>query len=103
MLMPCQLIRLIIAFSAVNGEWTLTAKSKTIPDPLNGEPFIKLPDTQLDEIEPYVQSLLSVPKSGLHNPLKNPERCRYDPLWNHALTFQADCSLCINRTTHLCS
>lgn len=60
---------------AVNGEWGLPAKSKTIPDPLNGEPFIKLPDTQLDEIDPFVQSLRAVPKSGLHNPLKNPERC----------------------------
>ena len=27
-----------------------------------------------DEIEPYVQSLRSIPKSGMHNPLKNPER-----------------------------
>lgn len=59
----------------MNGEWSLSAKSKSIPDPLNGEPFIKLPDTQLDEIEPFVQSLRAVPKSGLHNPLKNPERC----------------------------
>lgn len=64
---------------AVNGEWGLPAKSKTIPDPLNGEPFIKLPDTQLDEIDPFVQSLRAVPKSGLHNPLKNPERCA--PSW----------------------
>jgi len=30
----------------VNGEWHLPAKSKTIPDPLNGEPFINVPDTQ---------------------------------------------------------
>lgn len=59
----------------MNGEWSLSAKSKSIPDPLSGEPFIKLPDTQLDEIEPFVQSLRAVPKSGLHNPLKNPERC----------------------------
>ncbi|EIE18461.1 aldehyde dehydrogenase [Coccomyxa subellipsoidea C-169] len=62
------------AYNLVNGEWGLPAKSKTIPDPLNGEPFIKLPDTQLDEIDPFVQSLRAVPKSGLHNPLKNPER-----------------------------
>ncbi len=41
---------------------------------MNGEPFIKLPDPQVDEIEPYVQSLRSIPKSGMHNPLKNPER-----------------------------
>jgi 1-pyrroline-5-carboxylate dehydrogenase len=48
-----------------------------IPDPLNGEVFIKCPDTQLHEIEPFVHSLKSVPKSGLHNPLKQPDRCAY--------------------------
>lgn len=46
----------------------------TMPDPLNGEPFLQCPDTQLYEIEPFVSSLRSVPISGLHNPLKNPER-----------------------------
>lgn len=72
----------------MNGEWGLTARLKTIPDPLNGEPFIKLPDTQLDEIEPFVQSLRSVPKSGLHNPLKNPERCCLLPLFHSPLTVR---------------
>lgn len=59
----------------MNGQWTSSAKSRTIPDPLNGEPFISFPDTQLSEIDPFVASLRAVPKSGLHNPLKNPERC----------------------------
>ena len=59
---------------AVNGGWHNTKGTRDIPDPMNGEAFIKLPDPQLDEIQPYVQSLRSVPKSGLHNPLKNPER-----------------------------
>lgn len=45
-----------------------------IPDPLNGENFIRCPDTQMYEIEPFVSSLKAIPKSGLHNPLKNPER-----------------------------
>lgn len=31
-------------------------------------------DTKSDEIEPFIQSLRAVPKSGLHNPLKNVER-----------------------------
>ena len=60
--------------SAVNGEWHNTKGSRDIPDPMNGEAFIKLPDPQIDEIQPYVESLRSVPKSGMHNPLKNPER-----------------------------
>jgi 1-pyrroline-5-carboxylate dehydrogenase len=41
---------------------------------MNGEPFIHIPNTQPAEIEPFVRSLRSVPKTGLHNPLKNPER-----------------------------
>lgn len=59
---------------AVYGEWVSTERYMNIPDPLNGEPFIRCPDTQLYEIEPFVSSLKAVPKSGLHNPLKNPER-----------------------------
>lgn len=45
-----------------------------IPDPLNGEPFISVPHTSTSELRPYVQQLKQVPKSGLHNPFKNPER-----------------------------
>jgi len=30
---------------------------------------------QPEETGPFVESLRAVPKSGLHNPLKNPERC----------------------------
>ncbi|KAK9861812.1 hypothetical protein WJX84_005199 [Apatococcus fuscideae] len=61
-------------YNLVNGEWQLSNTSATIPDPYNGEPFIKYPDTQSNEIEHFVKSLRSTPKSGLHNPLKNPER-----------------------------
>ena len=28
----------------------------------------------MEEVDPFVQSLLAVPKSGLHNPFKNKER-----------------------------
>jgi 1-pyrroline-5-carboxylate dehydrogenase len=31
-------------------------------------------DTQVDEIDPFVEDLRSCPKSGLHNPFKNKER-----------------------------
>ena len=34
---------------------------------------------QPDEVEPFVRSLKAVPKSGQHNPLKNPERCATEP------------------------
>ena len=33
-----------------------------------------IPDTQANELEPFIASLKSVPKSGVHNPLKNNER-----------------------------
>jgi 1-pyrroline-5-carboxylate dehydrogenase len=32
------------------------------------------PDTGINEIEPFVESLLSTPRHGLHNPFKNKER-----------------------------
>ena len=38
-----------------------------------GEPL--LVRLQPEETGPFVESLRAVPKSGLHNPLKNPERC----------------------------
>ena len=59
---------------AVDGEWQSAASSRTIPDPMNGEPFISYPDTSADEGAPFVASLRRVPKTGLHNPLKHPER-----------------------------
>ncbi|EWM24080.1 aldehyde dehydrogenase [Nannochloropsis gaditana] len=57
-------------YNLVKGGWTLPKSSVTIPDPLNGKPFLQLPDTQADEIGPYVEALKAVPKSGLHNPFK---------------------------------
>ena len=58
----------------VNGEWVGTNKYTQVIDPMTGKPMISIPDTQVDEIEPFVQSLLNVPKYGLHNPLHNKER-----------------------------
>lgn len=59
---------------AVGGRWQPSRESRVLPDPLNGEPFIAVPNTRHDELDPFVASLTAVPKSGLHNPLKNPER-----------------------------
>lgn len=58
----------------VQGEWRGTSRWTDIVDPLNGQKFIAVPDPSADEIKPFVESLHSCPKSGLHNPLKNPER-----------------------------
>ncbi|KAL3147278.1 mitochondrial membrane protein [Trebouxia sp. C0010 RCD-2024] len=62
------------AYNLVNGNWHLPAKSKSIPDPYNGEKFVQVPDPQANEVSEFVKSLKAVPKTGLHNPLKNPER-----------------------------
>jgi 1-pyrroline-5-carboxylate dehydrogenase len=35
---------------------------------------MQVPDTQVYEIEPFVDSMKATPKSGMHNPFKNPER-----------------------------
>ena len=52
----------------------MPAKTLDIPDPWTGETFITLPDPQIEEVQPYIDSLTKIPKSGLHNPYKNPER-----------------------------
>jgi len=67
-----------VCTNLVGGEWKDSASYLTLPDPMNGEPFLRCPDTgaggATGELDPFVASLMSVPKSGLHNPIKNPER-----------------------------
>lgn len=58
----------------VMGEWTGTEQYKEVIDPLTGKPMFTIPNTSMSEIEPFVESLLSVPIHGLHNPFKNKER-----------------------------
>lgn len=43
-----------------------------LPDPLHGGAFLCVPDTT--DFAPFIDSLRSCPKSGLHNPLRNPQR-----------------------------
>ena len=43
-----------------------------IIDPMNGQRFLHVPDTS-DHV-PYIEGLRGCPESGLHNPLKNPDR-----------------------------
>ena len=60
----------------VGGKWTKANSVMSIPDPLNknAQPIFTIPDTQVDELGPWFESLRKVPKSGMHNPLKNPDR-----------------------------
>ena len=58
------LTRSAVPKRAVYGEWVPAEKELVIPDPLTGEPFVGVPDTQLYEIEPYVASLKWVLPAG---------------------------------------
>ena len=60
----------------VSGQWTASNSSITIPNPLDRDaPAVcTVPDTSVEELGPFVESLRGVPKSGVHNPLKNVER-----------------------------
>ncbi len=62
-------------WNLVGGEWRSTVKEEWLKDPMNGEAFCSLPSTgEAGELEPFVKSMGECPKSGLHNPLKNPQR-----------------------------
>jgi len=61
-------------YNLVGGEWCLPENSIDIPDPMNGEAFLQVPDTASSELEPFVQGMASCSKTGLHNPFKNVER-----------------------------
>jgi 1-pyrroline-5-carboxylate dehydrogenase len=57
----------------LRGEWMDGERFREdIPDPLSGGRFLQVPDT--GDHAGYIDSLRSCPKSGLHNPFKNPQR-----------------------------
>ena len=58
----------------LGGAWASDSSTEHVVDPLNGEIFMKVPLSKGSVLDSYVTSLNSCPKSGLHNPFKNPER-----------------------------
>ena len=57
----------------VSGLWTESEQFRTdIPDPMNGELFLNVPETR--DFGAFIGNLRKCPKSGLHNPFKNPQR-----------------------------
>lgn len=58
----------------VDGKWLETKKYTEILNVLNGKINHKVSETSINEISPFIDSIQTVPKSGLHNPFKNPER-----------------------------
>lgn len=55
----------------VNGVWEGTQDYENLIDPMNGKVMGLVPLTMRDETKPFIDSLKSVPKYGLHNPLHN--------------------------------
>jgi len=63
-----------IAQNLLDGKWFDSPNSKSVIDPLNGESFLQIPDVQSVELDAWDKSMKQCTKTGLHNPLKNPER-----------------------------
>ncbi|KAJ1448653.1 Aldehyde/histidinol dehydrogenase [Pelagophyceae sp. CCMP2097] len=60
---------------SIGGEWVSGDATMTVPDPLNGEPFLVVPDSRGEAtVAAFASSLNACPKSGLHNPYKHVER-----------------------------
>ena len=70
----CNLMLMRLRCVPVGGEWQTTPSTQEVIDPLNGEPFIIIPDVTSDGLAPFINSMKSCPKTGLHNPVKNVER-----------------------------
>lgn len=63
--------------NCVGGEWSESSSTvMEIIHPLDKDahPIFTVPAISADEISPFVESLRKISKSGVHNPLKQPER-----------------------------
>ena len=58
----------------MRGEWQPTAAADTVPDPLSGEAFLRVPRLSEAQLHDYAASLRACPRAGLHNPFFNPQR-----------------------------
>ena len=57
----------------LDGSWHIASSIRQdIPDPLHGGEFLRVPDTT--DAQPFIDSLARCPKTGLHNPWKQPQR-----------------------------
>lgn len=60
----------------VGGEWKLPPGCvfEEVQDPLDGKSMLRVPLTRGKAIQEYAERMHQVPKHGMHNPKKNPER-----------------------------
>lgn len=82
--------------NCVGGVWRSTNTSMDIPHPLDKTkaPIFSIPDTQVNELQPFLESLRKVPKSGVHNPLKNNHRyLQYGEISRKVCGAYQNCSL----------
>ena len=63
-----------IVKNLINGNWTKVKNYVPVNNVLNGEVSHKVAETSKKELIPFINSMKTIPKSGLHNPFKNPER-----------------------------
>lgn len=61
-------------FNLVGGEWVASIDYTTVINPLDGTSLLEVPDTQPDELDPFLAGLASCPKYGVHNPHHNVQR-----------------------------
>jgi len=62
-----------IVHNLLDGSWHIASSIRQdIPDPLHGGEFLRVPDTT--DVQPFIDSLARCPKTGLHNPWKQPQR-----------------------------
>ena len=64
----------ITVYNLVGGSWVLPRTLKLYPDPLTGAQVFRIPETEIDELGPAIEEIISVPNYGLHNPMLNVHR-----------------------------
>jgi 1-pyrroline-5-carboxylate dehydrogenase len=64
----------VVLSNFLNGKWSASKRYTDIVDPMNGDVFIRMPNTGKDELAPFLERMIAIPKSGLHNPLRNVDR-----------------------------
>ena len=65
-----------IVKNLINGKYIDVNNYLKIKNKINNKILFKVADTKIFELEELKKSINNVPKSGLHNPFKNPERYR---------------------------
>lgn len=63
-----------IVKNLINGQYYNPHKVKKIFNKVDNSLLFSVANTTIDELKPFYNSMKKIPKSGLHNPFKNPQR-----------------------------